>query len=187
MDTGQHFPWIVDGMFCLLFNPLLKPWYPPSMLITLNKPFHLTTSQAFISRFQHLKPFTGRGLVALIAPNMHRLPLLFVPHARRSMNTMIRLQHLLHISCQWVWILSLNVKNTKILLVLNPEEKMKYFKKHWSVELQKDVANCVEEVVGASSVFLVLLLIYFSLKSDGYYWAVVLQQGHPRNQKRAID
>ena len=33
------------------------------------------------------------------------------------------------------------------LLVLNPKEKMSYFKKHWSTELQSDVKNCVEEVV----------------------------------------
>lgn len=33
------------------------------------------------------------------------------------------------------------------LLVLNPKEKMSYFKKHWSMELQGEVIKCVEEVV----------------------------------------
>jgi hypothetical protein len=33
------------------------------------------------------------------------------------------------------------------LLVLNPKEKMLYFKKHWSTELQSDVLKCVEKVV----------------------------------------
>jgi hypothetical protein len=36
-------------------------------------------------------------------------------------------------------------------LVLNPKEKMGYFKKHWSVDLQEDVMKCIEEVVWASS------------------------------------
>jgi hypothetical protein len=34
-----------------------------------------------------------------------------------------------------------------ILLVLNPKEKMSYFEKHWSTELQSDVKKCVEELV----------------------------------------
>ena len=33
------------------------------------------------------------------------------------------------------------------LSVLNPKEKMNYFKKHWSKELQGQVVKCVEEVV----------------------------------------
>jgi hypothetical protein len=33
------------------------------------------------------------------------------------------------------------------LLVLNPKEKMAYFKRHWSTELQEDVRQCVVEVV----------------------------------------
>jgi hypothetical protein len=37
-----------------------------------------------------------------------------------------------------------------VFLVLNPKEKMGYFKKHWSVNLQEDVIKCVEEVVCAS-------------------------------------
>jgi hypothetical protein len=35
----------------------------------------------------------------------------------------------------------------EILLVLDPREKMGYFKKHWSEDLQDDVKSCVEEVV----------------------------------------
>jgi hypothetical protein len=31
--------------------------------------------------------------------------------------------------------------------VLDPNEKLRYFKKHWSKELQDDVVECVEEVV----------------------------------------
>ncbi|KAN0105652.1 hypothetical protein V8E52_010827 [Russula decolorans] len=31
-------------------------------------------------------------------------------------------------------------------MILNPKEKMKYFKKHWSPELQDNVVECVEEV-----------------------------------------
>ena len=32
-------------------------------------------------------------------------------------------------------------------LVLNLQEKMSYFKKHWAKELQEDVLKCVKEVV----------------------------------------
>jgi hAT family C-terminal dimerisation region len=35
--------------------------------------------------------------------------------------------------------------------VLNPKEKMTYFKKHWSPELQDDVVACLEEVVRHAS------------------------------------
>jgi hypothetical protein len=38
-----------------------------------------------------------------------------------------------------------------MFLVLNPKEKLGYFKKHWSSDLQEDVVKCVEEVVWASS------------------------------------
>ena len=64
---------------------------------------------------------------------------------------------------------------------------MGYFKKHWSADLQEDVAKCVEEVVWASPVFPVLLLIEFSLRSDGYCLVVVPHRGHPHNQKREKD
>jgi hypothetical protein len=42
-----------------------------------------------------------------------------------------------------------------MFLVLNPKEKLGYFKKHWSRELQEDVVKCVEEVVWASSPLLI--------------------------------
>lgn len=34
-----------------------------------------------------------------------------------------------------------------MFLVLNPKEKVGYFKRHWSVDLQEAVMKCVEEVV----------------------------------------
>jgi hypothetical protein len=49
--------------------------------------------------------------------------------------------------------LALMRKNTDVFPVLNPKEKMGYFKKHWSVALQEGVTKCVEEVVCASSPF----------------------------------
>ncbi len=36
---------------------------------------------------------------------------------------------------------------TNIFLVLNPKEKMGYFKKHWPTDLHEDVLKCVEEEV----------------------------------------
>jgi hypothetical protein len=37
-----------------------------------------------------------------------------------------------------------------MFLVLNPKEKLGYFKKHWSLDLQEDVVKCIEEVVWVS-------------------------------------
>jgi len=31
-------------------------------------------------------------------------------------------------------------------MILDPKEKMTYFKKHWSIDLQEEVVKCVEEV-----------------------------------------
>ncbi|KAI0244940.1 hypothetical protein BJV78DRAFT_1113700, partial [Lactifluus subvellereus] len=31
-------------------------------------------------------------------------------------------------------------------MILDPKEKMAYFKKHWSIDLQGEVMKCVEEV-----------------------------------------
>ena len=46
-----------------------------------------------------------------------------------------------------------NYKHSLILLilVLNPREKMAYFKSQWSADLQDDVVKCVEDVVGSVS------------------------------------
>ena len=41
--------------------------------------------------------------------------------------------------------LILHITDTHV--VLNPREKMGYFKKHWSVDLQEEVMTCVEELV----------------------------------------
>ena len=43
--------------------------------------------------------------------------------------------------------LSCTLDVADISLVLNPKEKMGYFKKHWSAELQEEVLKCVEEEV----------------------------------------
>jgi hypothetical protein len=40
-----------------------------------------------------------------------------------------------------------------MLLVLNPKEKMRYFKKHWSADLQEEVMKCVEEIVRSFLLF----------------------------------
>jgi hypothetical protein len=46
---------------------------------------------------------------------------------------------------------ALTQKIIDVFLVLNPKEKMSYFKKHWSVNLQEAVVKCVEEVVCENS------------------------------------
>ena len=47
--------------------------------------------------------------------------------------------------------LILNLDIADISLVLNPKEKMGYFKKHWSTELQEEVLKCIEDEVYLSS------------------------------------
>jgi hypothetical protein len=39
------------------------------------------------------------------------------------------------------------LKDTNTIIVLNPSEKMAYFKKHWPADIQEDVMGCAEEVV----------------------------------------
>ena len=48
-------------------------------------------------------------------------------------------------------LLSCTLDLSDISLVFNPKEKMGYFKKHWSAELQEEVLKCVEEEVNPSS------------------------------------
>ena len=43
--------------------------------------------------------------------------------------------------------LILHLDVSDIFLVLNPKEKMGYFKKHWSTELQEEVLKCIENEV----------------------------------------
>jgi hypothetical protein len=38
-------------------------------------------------------------------------------------------------------------KRYPLFVVLNPKEKMGYFKRHWPANLQEDVTKCVEDVV----------------------------------------
>ena len=41
---------------------------------------------------------------------------------------------------------------TDISLVLDPKEKMSYFKKHWPADLHDDVLKCVEKEVSPSPI-----------------------------------
>ena len=54
-------------------------------------------------------------------------------------------------------------------IALNPKEKLEYFKKHWSVDLQEAVATCVEDVVCANYLLPILELIQFRSRSSGYH------------------
>jgi len=90
----------------------------------------------------------------------------------KSTCTTRRLRSLPCTSCQWVWICTLTPNITDPCLVLNPKEKMWYFKKHWLVNLQEDVTKCMEEVVGSSSHLPFQELIHLSSKSSGLLWDV---------------
>jgi hypothetical protein len=56
-----------------------------------------------------------------------------------------------------------------MFLVLNPKEKMGYFKRHWAPNLQDDVATCIEEVVRENISLSLYELICYSSRSGGYY------------------
>jgi hypothetical protein len=60
-----------------------------------------------------------------------------------------------------------------ISLVLNPKEKMAYFKKHWSAELQEEVLKYIEDKACQSFHLLFQELIAFSSKNGGYNCIVV--------------
>jgi hypothetical protein len=65
--------------------------------------------------------------------------------------------------------LSSDIANNHDLLVLDPREKLGYFKKHWSAQLQLDVKKCVEEVVRLLQISLMLCpLIVLSLRIVGW-------------------
>ena len=58
--------------------------------------------------------------------------------------------------------------DSDVFLVLNPKEKMGYFKKHWSADLHDDVLKCVEVEVCSCPLSSSLELITVSSKSGGY-------------------
>jgi hypothetical protein len=53
-----------------------------------------------------------------------------------------------------------------VSLVLDPKEKMGYFKKHWSTDLQDDVDKCAEAVVWSSFSALIHKLIHYQFKEQ---------------------
>ena len=156
MVTGQHLPWVVKHTWSAVFPQNLSLTCL-SMPIMLNKHSHPKTFQLFIWLFQRSKPFTGHCSVVPIVQNMNHLPLPFTLHVRRSMSTTTKLRSLPRASCQWVRSFVLTPSRiTNILLVLNPKEKMSYFKKNWPSDLHEDVLKCVEEEVRRSLFFSML-------------------------------
>ena len=159
--TSEEWVWVNTFLgllsVCLIFHLCLQYQILMllSMQIMLNRPFHLTMSWLFIWWSQHLKLSTGHGLVRLTMWSIHHLPLPFMLHVRRSMSTMRRPWSLLCISWQWVWIFAHIWHIIDMFLVLNPKEKLGYFKKHWSSDLQEDVVKCIKEVVWVSSSLLI--------------------------------
>jgi hypothetical protein len=156
------------------------------MPTTLSKPFHPTMFRHFIWLSQLSKPSTEHGPVALIGQSMPHLPTHFMLPVVRLTSTMRRLQSLRRILCRWVRILAATQNTTDVFVVLNPKEKLGYFKKHWSPELQEDVATCTEEVVSTGVCFsFTLWADCCSSKNDGYYLVMVLRWDHPRSQEMA--
>jgi hypothetical protein len=72
--------------------------------------------------------------------------------------------------------------------VLNPKEKMAYFKKHWSTELQDDVIECVEEVVRHACLFTFCGLICVSQFKERYLslssGSTTTQSAQPKPHKK---
>jgi hypothetical protein len=105
-------------------------------------------------QYPHSKLFTGLGPVVCSVPNTTHFPLPFRLHVEKLMNTMTKPRSLPHTFSRWVRVVIpyysacvLGVTDSDVHLVLNPKEKMGYFKKHWPVDVQDEVRKCVEEEV----------------------------------------
>lgn len=119
------------------------------MLTMCSKLFHPKRPQPSIWWFLHLKPFIGLGSFMLANPSTSDLPLHLTLHAQRLTIIMRRQSNCPCIL--WQWVSGGSCVNacdtTNMSIVLNPREKIQYFKKHWSLELQEDIIKCAEEVV----------------------------------------
>ena len=79
---------------------------------------------------------------------------------------MTRLQHLMILSLPWVGCcFSTDNLSLTSFSGLNPQMKMKHFKKHWSMDIQVKVKDAAEEVVR--------LLSRFIMISDINEWPIV--------------
>ncbi|KAG6821421.1 hypothetical protein H0H92_001753, partial [Tricholoma furcatifolium] len=44
------------------------------------------------------------------------------------------------------------------VIVLNPREKLGYFKRHWPADLQDAVVKCIEDIVSSIAIFVLEIL-----------------------------
>ena len=72
---------------------------------------------------------------------------------------------------------------SKVHPVLNPKEKMAYFKKNWSKELQGDVLKCVEEVVCQIFLLSIARITCYSSRRGIFNWTRMLTSRNPHNQR----
>jgi len=129
----------------------------------------------FTSLFQHFQHFTKHGQLVPSNQNISHLLLPLRQCIQRLMNTTTRQLIPLHSSWPWVSACSHQQHLLTQLLVLNPKEKLSYFKKHWLLELQ-EVMTCAEEVVGQiclSFCHFHCWFILLSLRSDICSWITV--------------
>ena len=157
-----------------------------SMLITPSMHFHPRIFQHFIMQYPRLKPFTRRGCPSKIfsvlrctSCRMWKDWWVLWKNNEVSrihpVNEYEFLSGIVYQQCYWY----------TSVLVLNPKEKMGYFKKHWPAELQEEVRTCIEEEVHPSSLLLFQDLIAPSSKNSGYGWIAVPWQHHQYHQWRA--
>ena len=119
-----------------------------SMLTEHNKPSHQTKDHPFTLGCQRLRHFTKPGTHELRRRSMLTFGVLWVMQPPRLQSITTRLQHrmLLSLLCVGCCVSTDNLTLTSFS-VLNPQMKMKHFKKHWSLDLQVKVRDVAEEVV----------------------------------------
>lgn len=67
---------------------------------------------------------------------------------------------------------------SNVYIVLNPEEKMSHFKKHWPKELQDDVLKCLKEVVSLILTIIAIISVSKYSSRSGIYNKTTSQDRH---------
>jgi hypothetical protein len=118
------------------------------MPITHSKLFHMTIYPLYIMPFLPLKHYTRLGAFVPPVQNMVASQVGCKQGSERLRNIMRRrlLPMPIPLSCVCVPN-AFFLFTSHHILVLDPDMKMAYFKKHWSVELQNKVLKSAEEIV----------------------------------------
>jgi hypothetical protein len=111
-------------------------------------------SQHYAMLYRPSKSSMQHGKNSGVCQKQDRLEMRWMQGWQKLTSTMRKPQRQMHILSQCVYIFIIfycKYKLTKFIPVLHPKRKMRYFKKNWSEELQKEVVRMAETVVCYSS------------------------------------